>query len=126
MIDQNQDGGSAPETHAQEIALPAQTAPISIRPVANHLLLDYQKPALVGQIHMPQKMRQLETITAKVLARGPDVKHIEVGQRILILAKALIGGEEGLMVDGRRCYLTQEQVVIAVVAPALTVTQSPS
>src|SRR5688572_25468233 len=115
MIDHTPEGSA----HVQEIPFPAGiisgAATPKYIPCGNNLLLDYQKPANVGGIIMPQKAKQLETIVTRVTAIGPDVKDKTlVGKRVVILAKALIGGEEGLMVDGRRVYLSQEQVLIAV------------
>ena len=108
MIDQTQEGGTA-----QQIPFPG-VAPKYL-PAGNNLLLDYQKPTMAGSIILPHQAKELDTIVATVLAKGPKCEHIQVGQRVCILTKALIGGVNGLMVEGRRIYLTQEQTVITVV-----------
>lgn len=88
---------------------------LKFRPVANHLILQYQRPGKVGEIIMPIQMKALDTIICEVLAVGPDCKQVKAGERVLILTKALVGGPNGLLVEGQSVFVTQEQTVIAVV-----------
>lgn len=84
-------------------------------PVSNHILLHYEKPTKAGLIQLPGQMKPLDTIVCPVLAVGPDCEQIKAGQRVLILTRALVGGPDGLLVEGQRIFITQEHVIISIV-----------
>lgn len=115
----DQSGGEAPSaSQLHEITFEIPKA-LKFTPCGNNILLGYKKPEKAGTIHLPTQAKQLDTIICDVLAVGPECKFVKVGQRVLILTKALVGGPEGLTVEGRKVFFTQEQVLISVVENAL-------
>jgi hypothetical protein len=106
------------EMHATEIAFPTPKR-LTIRPNGvNVLLFLDEAPTTQGGIHLPQKMKSLDFITATVLAKGPDCKFVKDGDRIIVALKALINQEGGILVGGAKLFFTQENLVIAVIEEA--------
>lgn len=95
--------------------LPPQVADI-VKPNGLNILLRLdQMPTMAGNIHLPQKMKSLEFVTATALAVGPECKVVKVGNRVLVAIKAIINGEQGIPLEGVKLYFTQENLVVAVV-----------
>lgn len=129
MIDPNPNEGGS-ESGAQEAApesniiqLGQMVAPLRLRPNANNVWLDYRPPGETkeGGIIVPGSARKLDFVTARVLAKGPDCRMVKEGDKILVAAKGIVNGEQGILIEGRRVYVTQEQIIVAVIdegAPA--------
>lgn len=100
-----------PETHESFIQL---VPPLNFQPNGLNILTDYAKPEMAGEFVLPQNAKSLEFVTANVVAIGKDCKFVEKGDRILFAAKALVNGDKGIVVDGRRLFVTQENLVIGV------------
>lgn len=84
------------------------------KPYGNVLFLDYQPPAQLGQIHLPNGQKPLfDFITCKVTAAGKACDLVKVGDTILIASKAIMGVKH----DGHSVWVTQENTILAVVEP---------
>lgn len=115
MIDHpNPEGGS--ELHAVEIPFEAPAAPMKFLPIADFLQLDVPKARNEGGIIIPGMPAGAALITADVIAHGPDCKMAKTGNTVLMVANGIMGGSQGAMIDGRRCFFTQEKYLLAVVA----------
>jgi hypothetical protein len=83
-----------------------------VKPNGNNILVAYQKAEKAGDIHLPGQARSLDFVVVNVLEVGPEVKDIEKGDRIIIAIKALINGERGMDIEGRKLYFTQSNLVV--------------
>lgn len=98
--------------------LPPEVADIVKPNGVNVLLRLDQAPTMQGMIHLPQAMKSLEFITAGILAKGPECKFVQVGDRVVVARKAIINGDAGIVLEGVRLHFTQENLIVAVVGKA--------
>lgn len=90
--------------------------PLQFQPYGDFIHLDYQKPTMAGMIHLPDQAKAPELIIVPIIAAGPDCKQAKAGGKVLLMAKAMMGGEQGAILSGKRIYWTQEKFVVAILA----------
>lgn len=106
----------APAGDAAATVPPAKGA-VRFEPIGDYIQLDYEKPAKIGQLFVPEKMKKdiMEFITAGVLACGPNCKQVKPGDTILCGTAALLTISAGGGAAGFVMTLTKEDKILAVV-----------
>lgn len=113
MIDQlNNDGGVE-----IPFEVPASLSPLAIKPYGDFIQLDYQKPTMAGQLHLPGNVKTPELIAVPVIAVGPDCKQATVGSKVVLMSNAILGGDKGAMLNGRKIHFTREQNIVGILEP---------
>lgn len=111
----NPEGGTATEIPFPGAPTPPEVAEI-VKPNGLNVLLRLDGlPTMQGGIHLPQKMQNLEFITATVLAIGPECKFVKKGSRVLVAYKAIINGSAGIPLEQVKLFFTQENLIVAVI-----------
>lgn len=83
---------------------------IGFKPILSRVLVEVNYEKTIGGIFLPPDIpRDIKTLMAKVLAIGPEVKDVKVGENVLIQDY----GTE-VDVDGRKCKVILENVIYAV------------
>ncbi len=110
MIDQLPEGGTE-----IPFEVPASLAPqLTIKPFNDFIQLDYRKPTMAGNIHLPGTMATPALIAVPVLAAGPECKLAKVGASVILMSNAILGGDKGATLDGRKIYFTREQNIVGI------------
>ncbi len=112
----NPEDTASHEPEMVEIPFPV-TNDIKFKPNGNNVQLAYVQEGerTEGGIVIPGSARKLDFITASVIAVGPKCELVKAGDRVVVALKGLVNGETGVMVDGRRFFFSQEQVILAVI-----------
>lgn len=85
-----------------------------VKPNSNYIWLRYEQPKIKGGIHIPGSAKGLDWISGVVIAKGPDCKFVKKDDRVVLATKGMVGGESGMVVDGFRFHMTQENMVVGV------------
>lgn len=116
MIDPNPPEGG--NTNLTELKFPATG--LKFRLAANWLRINYPKTDMIGLIHKPIQMKELDFAVVTVLDIGPDCKFVKVGDRVLVSIKGIINQQNGVIVDGTVQFFTQENLVVTVVESSIS------
>jgi hypothetical protein len=115
----NPDGGIHGDTDQAEtshiVVLPFTAPGLKFRPNGNYIRLAYQKPEKVGSLHIPGQAKPMDFIVATALDVGPDCKFVKPSDRVMVATKGIIGGVEGVTVEGTRTFWTQENLCVTVI-----------
>jgi hypothetical protein len=114
MIDQNQDGGSATESHLTEIPFTPLSGEFTYKPYGEIIQLDWTPQTKAGNIIIPDKAQAkigLPFFRVKVLAAGPDVKIAKAGTFVLLPQQVILHAKW----DGGIAYFSSESKILAVV-----------
>lgn len=105
--------GASIETHESFLQIPPLKT-TKFKPNSNYIRLDYEKPDKVGEIIMPGQAKGLEWITATALDVGPECKVVQKGDKVLLASKGMVNGANGILVEGRVTFWSQENMIIGV------------
>ena len=93
---------------------PVGLLPLLIKPYGDFLQVDYKKPTMAGNIHLPGTMKAPELISVPVLAAGPDCKLAKVGSHVVLMSNAILGAEKGALLNGRKIFFTRENNIVGI------------